>query len=156
MVNNGAGTGQGSLNIEAERIEFGYGPYTQPVGGLDQARLTLGFANVNLRASDRITANHRGSLNVYQTRGAYDSAGGWQYSGGTLNLLTPLLTGEAGSVNRIKAGDAINLAMPAGAQAGAIRGLGAELDWTRASSTSTAASPCLRARWRCAPTGRWS
>ena len=30
-----------SLNIEAERIEFGYGPYTQPVGGLDQARLTL-------------------------------------------------------------------------------------------------------------------
>ena len=134
----------GSLNIEAERIEFGYGPYTQPVGGLDQARLTLGFANVNLRASDRITANHRGSLNVYQTRGAYDSAGGW-HSGGTLNLLTPLLTGEAGSVNRIKAGDAINLAMPAGAQAGAIRGLGAELDWTRASSTSTAASPCLRA-----------
>ena len=64
---------------------------------------------------------------MYQTRGAYDSAGGWQYSGGTLNLLTPLLTGEAGSVNRIKAGDAINLAMPAGAQAGAIRGLGAEL-----------------------------
>ena len=93
---------------------------------------------------------------MYQTRGAYDSAGGWQYSGGTLNLFTPLLTGEAGSVNRIKAGDAINLAMPAGAQAGAIRGLGAELDWTRAGSTSTAASPCLRARWRCAPTGRWS
>ena len=29
------------------------------------------------------------------------------------------------------------------------------LDWTRAGSTSTAASPC-RARWRCAPTGRWS
>ena len=23
----------GSLNIEAERIEFGYGPYTQPAGG---------------------------------------------------------------------------------------------------------------------------
>ena len=84
----------GSLNIEAERIEFGYGPYTQPAGGLDQARLTLGFANVNLRASDRITANHRGSLSVYQTRGAYDSAGGWQYSGGTLNLFTPLLTGN--------------------------------------------------------------
>ena len=33
VVNNGAGTGQGSLNIEAERIEFGYGPYTQPAGG---------------------------------------------------------------------------------------------------------------------------
>ena len=38
--------------------------------------------------------------------------------------------------------------MPAGAQAGAIRGLGAELDWTRAGSTSTAASPCLRAALR--------
>ena len=40
VVNNGAGTGQGSLNIEAERIEFGYGLH-QPAGGLDQARLTL-------------------------------------------------------------------------------------------------------------------
>ena len=38
--------------------------------------------------------------------------------------------------------------MPAGAQAGAIRGLGAELDWTRAGSTSTAASPCLRVALR--------
>ena len=92
---------------------------------------------------------------MYQTRGAYDSAGGWQYSGGTLNLLTPLLTGEAGSVNRIKAGDAINLAMPP-ARRPARYAARANLDWTRASSTSTAASPCLRARWRCAPTGRWS
>ncbi|WP_454673225.1 filamentous haemagglutinin family protein [Achromobacter pestifer] len=128
VVNNGAGTGRGVLDIHAEQIQFGYGPYTQPLGELDNARLTLGFAAVNLNASDRITTNHRGSLNVYQSRGAYDPATGWTYHGGTLNLNTPLLTGEAGSVNRIKAGDAIRLASPVGsASAAEPRGLGAEL-----------------------------
>ena len=78
VIPNGAGTGSGRLRIEAERIELGYGPYTQPLGTLDNARLTLGFADVTLRATDRITANHQGSLKVYQTRGAYDTATGWQ------------------------------------------------------------------------------
>ncbi|WP_447990693.1 filamentous haemagglutinin family protein [Achromobacter spanius] len=130
VIDNGAGTGSGTLNIQAERIEFGYGPYTQPLGELDNARLALGFANVNLSASDRITANHQGSLAVYQSRGAFDAASGWRYSGGTLNLEAPLLTGESGSINRIKAGAAINVSAPpavAGAAAPDARGLGAEL-----------------------------
>ncbi|MFY0475536.1 filamentous haemagglutinin family protein [Achromobacter marplatensis] len=128
VIDNGAGSGSGTLNIQAERIEFGYGPYTQPLGELDNARLALGFANINLTASDRITANHQGSLAVYQSRGAFDAASGWRYSGGTLNLSTPLLTGESGSINRIKAGAAINLdSPPASASAPDARGLGAEL-----------------------------
>ena len=128
IVDNGAGTGSGRLDIQAERIEFGYGPYTQALGDADNARLALGFAEVNLTASDRITANHRGSLGVYQSRGAFDPIGGWQYSGGTLNLNAPLVTGEAGSVNRIKAGNAIHVSSPAtGAPSPAPQGLGAEL-----------------------------
>ncbi|MCU1761408.1 filamentous hemagglutinin family protein [Pseudomonas sp. 14P_8.1_Bac3] len=109
VVNGGAGTGHGTLDIQAQRVEFGYGPNPQP-NGLDQNnRLALGFANVNLTASERITANHKGSLAVYEQQGAYDPVKGYAYSGGNLNLRTPLLTGEAGSVNLLKAGNNLTL-----------------------------------------------
>ncbi|MCQ2995418.1 filamentous hemagglutinin family protein [Pseudomonas syringae] len=134
VVNGGAGTGSGNLNIEAERIEFGYGANTQPASLPSFDRLALGFANVNLTASERITANHKGSLAVYQSQGAYVDGEGYSYSGGNLNILTPLMTGEAGSVNRITAGGAIRLSQQAGStvrdaslSAGA---LGAELAMT--------------------------
>jgi len=127
----GAGTGSGTLAIEAERIEFGYGPYTQPSGVDDLARLALGFANVELNASERITANNTGSLAVYQSQGAYMEGEGHGYSGGNLNIVTPLITGEAGSVNRITAGGAITVAAPQGGAAGEAAvgadALGAEL-----------------------------
>lgn len=104
VIANGAGTGSGTLEIQARRIEFGYGPNTQPDPLADYTRLALGFANVNLSASERLTANHKGSLAVYQSQGAYEAGKGFAYSGGNLNISTPLLTGEAGSVNRITAG----------------------------------------------------
>ncbi|MFC3943120.1 filamentous haemagglutinin family protein [Pseudomonas gingeri] len=118
VVNGGAGTGSGNLNIQAERIEFGYGPNTQPGTLPSYDRLALGFANVNLSASDRITANHKGSLAVYQSQGAYVEGKGYSYSGGNLNMLTPLLTGEAGSVNKVTAGGAIRMSAPAGSTPG--------------------------------------
>ncbi|CAB3926921.1 hypothetical protein LMG3481_05973 [Achromobacter deleyi] len=123
----GAGTGQGALRIDAERIEFGYGQGTQPSGLDDNARLVLGFAGVTLNASDRITANHRGSLAVYASQGAYVSGSGYTYSGGNLTLNTPLVTGAAGSVNRITAGGDVRLLAAAGAQPAAVQDLGAEL-----------------------------
>ncbi|MDZ4192295.1 MAG: hemagglutinin, partial [Pseudomonas sp.] len=109
VVSDGAGTGSGTLAIEAQRIEFGYGAFAQPAGVKDLARLALGFANVNLSASERITANHKGSLSVYQHQGAYVEGEGYRYSGGNLNILTPLMTGEAGSVNRLTAGGAVTV-----------------------------------------------
>ncbi|WP_085695876.1 filamentous haemagglutinin family protein [Pseudomonas sp. B26(2017)] len=125
VITDGAGTGRGAFNIEAQRIEFGYGPNPQ-ASGLDQnKRLVLGFADVNLAASDRITANHKGSLAVYQTQGAFDPVNGYAYSGGNLTLRTPLLTGESGSVNRLKAGN--NLTLTGGGAATAANALGAEL-----------------------------
>ncbi|MCV6809387.1 filamentous hemagglutinin family protein [Achromobacter ruhlandii] len=125
----GAGTGRGALRIEAERIEFGYGQGAQPNGLDDNARLALGFAGVTLNASDRITANHRGSLAVYQSQGAYTSGSGYAYSGGNLTLNTPLLTGAAGSVNRITAGGDVRVLAASGAPAAqdTAQALGAEL-----------------------------
>ncbi|WP_455883790.1 filamentous haemagglutinin family protein [Pseudomonas putida] len=125
-VTGGAGTGSGRLDINAERIEFGYGDFAQPSTTKRFDRLALGFANVNLNASERITANHKGSLAVYQNQGAYDPIKGFAYSGGNLNILTPLMTGEAGSVNKITAGGAIDVRASAGA-VGTVDGIGAEL-----------------------------
>ncbi|HWH89706.1 MAG TPA: filamentous hemagglutinin family protein [Pseudomonas sp.] len=125
VASGGAGTGSGTLDIQAQRIEFGYGPNPQP-NGLDQNnRLALGFATVNLTASERITANHKGSLAVYQAQGAYDPLTGYAYSGGNLNLRTPLLTGEAASVNLLKAGG--NLRVSGSANSASADALGAEL-----------------------------
>ena len=126
VVGGGAGTGNGRLDINAERIEFGYGAFAQPSTTQSFDRLALGFANVNLNASERITANHKGSLSVYQSQGAYDAVKGFSYSGGNLNILTPLLTGEAGSINRITAGGAIDVSASAG-PVGKADGIGAEL-----------------------------
>ncbi len=126
VIAGGAGTGSGRLDINAERIEFGYGDFAQPNTVKSFDRLVLGFTNVNLNASERITANHKGSLSVYQSQGAYEAGKGFQYSGGNLNILTPLMTGEAGSVNRITAGGAIDVSS-SGAVVGEVKGQGAEL-----------------------------
>ncbi|SCW70131.1 MULTISPECIES: filamentous hemagglutinin family protein [unclassified Pseudomonas] len=126
VIAGGAGTGAGRLDIQAQRIEFGYGEFAQPSSVTTLDRLALGFANVNLSASERLTANHKGSLAVYQSQGAYDAKTGYAYSGGNLNILTPLLTGEAGSVNRITAGGAVNVTGTT-AKPGTVSGLGGEL-----------------------------
>lgn len=125
-VTGGAGSGSGRLDINAERIEFGYGGFAQASTTKTFDRLALGFANVNLNAGERITANHKGSLSVYQSQGAFDPIKGFAYSGGNLNILTPLMTGEAGSVNRITAGGAIDVSASAGA-VGKVNGIGGEL-----------------------------
>ncbi|MGJ7541338.1 filamentous haemagglutinin family protein [Variovorax sp. LT1R16] len=126
VVAGGAGTGSGRLDIRTERIDFGYGDFAQPSTTTTFDRLALGFADVNLQASERITANHKGSLSVYGSKGAYDPLQGFAYSGGNLHITTPLMTGEAASVNRIRAGGAIDIAA-SGGPVGQAEGLGAEL-----------------------------
>lgn len=131
VISNGAGTGSGTLALQARRIAFGYGRDAQPDSLANNGRMTLGFATVNLNASERVTANHKGSLTVYQSQGAYEAGKGFAYSGGNLNISTPLLTGEAGSVNRISVGGALTVTAPvsgtAPVNAAAIDALGAEL-----------------------------
>jgi len=115
VITHGAGTGSGTLNLEAERIDFGFGPFTQPAGVASFDRLALGFGYVNLKASGQVTANHKGSLSVYQAQGAYETGKGYQVSGGNLTISTPLLTGDAGSAHSYTAGGALKVAAPAGA-----------------------------------------
>ncbi|OWI88021.1 filamentous hemagglutinin family protein [Pseudomonas aeruginosa] len=132
VITGGAGSGQGTLDIRSERLEFGYGPFSQPRAIDSYQRLALGFATVNLAASERITANHKGSLAVYQSQGEYRAGSGYAYSGGDLNLITPLLTGEAGSRNSLLAGGALRVSAGGGGAAStpvelANGALGAEL-----------------------------
>ncbi|HHM4349126.1 TPA: filamentous hemagglutinin family protein [Pseudomonas aeruginosa] len=132
VITGGAGSGQGTLDIHSERLEFGYGPFSQPSAIDSYQRLALGFATVNLAASERITANHKGSLAVYQSQGEYRAGSGYAYSGGDLNLITPLLTGEAGSRNSLLAGGALRVSAGGGGAAStpvelANGALGAEL-----------------------------
>lgn len=128
----GAGTGSGTLRVEAEQISFGYGPWGQPDGVSELDRLALGFANVDLLASEQISANHAGTLAVYQSRGEYVAGEGYRYSGGNLNAVTPLWTGEAGSVNKITTGGAISVTAPASGATdpAAVSAIGAELGLT--------------------------
>ncbi|WP_058049628.1 filamentous haemagglutinin family protein [Janthinobacterium sp. Ant5-2-1] len=116
VVANGPGTGSGRLQIDARRIEFGFTPDSRPdtIHNLD--RLILGFGQVALNASEQLTANNKGGLSVYQSQSAWDTAiNGYRYSGGDLLINTPLLTGAAGSVNRITAGGDLKVSAPAGA-----------------------------------------
>ncbi len=121
--------GSSTLDIAAQRILFGYGPNTQPETGYSADRLAVGFSAVNMRASESITANAKGSLGVYHQQGSYVPGTGYSYSGGDLNLFAPVLTGEAGSVNRITAGGDIFFTSQ-GASATKRDTLGAELAFT--------------------------
>ena len=133
-IHGGPGEGLGTLNLIADRIVLGYQDGLAISANLPLNRLALGFSTVNLTASERIEANHKGELAVYQSQAVYGQAG----QGGTLNLTTPLLTGQAGSSLHYKAGGAINLTAPAGATASlaAKPQLGAEIKMTAASITA--------------------
>jgi len=128
----GAGTGAGSLSINARNIVFGYAPGARSQDQTALDRLTLGFSTVNLAASDSITANNRNTLSVYGS-GPNPGAGfdpeTYAGQGGTLNLVTPLLTGEAGSSMAYRTGGALIVSAPAAGAAAtaAVTALGAEI-----------------------------
>ena len=119
------GTGSGKLRIDAREIVFGYGPGEQYQNETALDRLALGFSTVDLVASERITANNRGTLSVYRS---YD-LGTKSYTGGDLNLMTPLITAQGGGYMAYTAGGAITARAPAAGSAdtAGIRELGGEL-----------------------------
>ncbi|WP_435438714.1 filamentous haemagglutinin family protein [Variovorax sp. RB2P76] len=138
VIAGGAGTGSGTLDIQAARIELGDAPHTISNGQDDDARLALGFATVKLGASERLTASRRGSLAVHQSQGAYEEGKGYAYSGGNLEISTPLITGDAGAVARISAGGTLRIGAPEGnrynaSAAKGIQALGADLSFSASS-----------------------
>ncbi len=91
-------------------------------------RQVLGFAGVTLAASDRMLFSGKGSLDVFQRQGDYVAGSGWQLNGGALDIVTPLLTGNAGAQLAIRNGGTVQLrgaAATTGSDA-----LGAELSIT--------------------------
>jgi filamentous hemagglutinin family protein len=111
----GAILGDGALAISAKSILFGYGPDTQPVSTAIDNRLALGFASVQLNASERLGASGESTLSVYKDRGDYIAGKGWTYTDGNLEINTPLVTGEAGSKFTIDAGGDVTIRAPEGA-----------------------------------------
>jgi filamentous hemagglutinin family protein len=125
VIAGGPGTGSGILNIVADEIVFGYGPMDQPQNLASLDRLVLGFSTVNLTAKEEIVGNSKGSLLVYLAE-----TGPGSYTGGNLNLTTPLLTGAPGSVLSYKTGGTLTLTTPAGTLPATSMSdsLGAEID----------------------------
>lgn len=126
IIADGAGTGSGTLNLVADRIVLGFQDDVRPDNEQSYARTAVGFGTVNLVASERIVSNNKGSLSVYASRADYGQPG----TGGRLNLVAPLLTGEAGSLLSYTAGDAITLTRPEGAalaDTAKVKDLGAEI-----------------------------
>ncbi len=110
VIANGPGTGSGQLVVDARQIVLGYPDHSQPDTVRDHDRVALGFAGVQLNASERVTATHKGSLAVYQSQGAWDPvANAYVRNGGDLTINTPLLTGGAGSISHITAGGDIRV-----------------------------------------------
>lgn len=105
----GGVAGDGTLNIAANRVVFGYSPNSRPDNAVVDNRIVLGFSDVGITASQSVTSNNKSTLAVYHSRGAYDATTGYQYSGGNLTIATPLFTGAAGSSNAITAGGDIRI-----------------------------------------------
>jgi filamentous hemagglutinin family protein len=130
VVAGGPGTGSGVFNIVADKIVFGFADNTLPNDSVTLDRAMVGFSAVNLKAGE-ITANNQGTLSLYQTQGAKFGDPG---TGGNLNLVTPLLTTEAGAVMGFTAGGALAMTSPAGGPSAAASGaLGGEIDLHAAS-----------------------
>ncbi len=130
VITGGAGTGHGTLNIIADEVMFGYPSESRPDTQVTLDRLALGFSTVNVTARGRVTANNRNTLSVYESQGAYRTGTGYSYSGGNLNLITPMLTGDSGSINRITTGGALNVIGTGGLATTGPSALGAEIALT--------------------------
>ncbi|OYU88246.1 MAG: filamentous hemagglutinin [Bradyrhizobiaceae bacterium PARB1] len=121
----GPGTGSGILDVHARQIVLGYPRVAQARNETEVGRLLLGFSDVNFVGSERIVSNNTGRLNVYQSGPSPDmdyKAGTYTGTGGNLNLVTPLLTGEGGSTVTYRAGGRITVKAPDNVVAPAVAG----------------------------------
>jgi filamentous hemagglutinin family protein len=132
IVAGGPGTGAGTFNIVADKIVFGYPDTAPPDNAISLGRLMAGFSNVNLEAGE-ISSNNKNTLSVYQVAPVASGAPG---IGGNLNLVTSMLTADAGAVMAYTIGGALTVSAPAGgspAGQGAPAALGGEIDLNAAS-----------------------
>ncbi|WP_163564760.1 hypothetical protein, partial [Klebsiella pneumoniae] len=80
------------LDIFTRQLQLGRAPFSRPSSEVPANRQVLGFSALNLSASEQLSFSAQGTLDVFQQRGDYLADKGWQYSGGSLGIDTPLLT----------------------------------------------------------------
>jgi filamentous hemagglutinin family protein len=117
--------GSGQLEINTRTLQLGRAPFTRPSSSVAADRQVLGFAGVTLAASERMLFSGKGSLDVFQQQGDYVAGTGWQRTGGALDIITPLLTGDAGAQLAIRSGG--NVQVRGAAATAGNDALGAEL-----------------------------
>lgn len=117
--------GSGQLEINTRTLQLGRAPFTRPNSSVAADRQVLGFAGVTLAASERMLFSGKGSLDVFQQQGDYVAGTGWQRTGGALDIITPLLTGDAGAQLAIRSGG--NVQVRGAAATAGNDALGAEL-----------------------------
>ncbi|WP_083556264.1 filamentous haemagglutinin family protein [Hyphomicrobium sp. NDB2Meth4] len=133
IIANGPGAGQGKFEIDARTITFGHPPMLAGGSTATFDRLMLGFSNVTLAASERVTSFDNNSLSVWRSGTVTPSFAPKTFTGevAELRIVTPLLTGEAGSVLSVYAGGMLRVRAPGGASAvdtSAIEALGATIN----------------------------
>jgi filamentous hemagglutinin family protein len=118
--------GSGQLDIIASTIEFGSAAFTRRSSQSRADRQLLGFSGVNLQASEQVLFSGKGNLDVFQHQGDYIAGQGWTYSGGALDIATPLLTGSDSAQLAVRTGGHLAL-QGSNVAPGDNQALGAEL-----------------------------
>ncbi|WP_313248206.1 filamentous haemagglutinin family protein [Stenotrophomonas indicatrix] len=101
--------GEGQLDIVTRTLTLGRAPYSRPSSEVAANRQVLGFSALNLGASEQMVFSAKGTLDVYQQRGEYLADKGWQYSGGSVAISTPLLTADPGAQLALRTGGSFAL-----------------------------------------------
>ncbi|WP_454632614.1 filamentous haemagglutinin family protein [Bradyrhizobium cenepequi] len=109
ILPGGPGTGLGNLAVTAKNIVFGYEPSSRATDGVTLDRYAIGFSNVSLTATEKVTSNTDGTLLVGLSR---DAQGVLQ--GGDLVIRTPLMTSTNGASMAYRAGGTIRMSAPDG------------------------------------------
>jgi hypothetical protein len=120
------GTGTGTLDVTAQEIVIGYPAQSQAQNETTLQHTILGFADVDLTATQAFTANNHAALSVYASASTSGTIG-TTYAGGDLTIATPMLTTAPGAILGLTAGGTLSLLPHAGSAASA-GGLGGEID----------------------------
>ncbi len=139
----GAGTGQGTLQITANDIEFGYDTESRPTDGASLTRVALGFSAVDFTAFRQDLGEQRRDCPGRPEPGRRGQPGRRQ-----THLTTPLIASQNGANISFKAGGAINITAPSGAavaDTSKVTDLGGTVSFTGDSvSLDTAVAPAVR------------
>lgn len=115
---DGPGTGKGTLSINARNITLGHQAALAGGSSVTFNHLLLGFSDVTLAATDRISTIGKTTLSAWLSGPSpsvdFDPAR-YAGTGGNLTLSTPLLTTDAGGTATFRSGGNLGVTLPSGA-----------------------------------------